>query len=206
MPRYVSVFALLLVIGLPAGLGAQGTRFGIAFGPSFVGGGDSRTLVDFNGSNVTGADQSGLHFRAFAEFPLSAPTLSFRTEVFYNTLHSRPNTYAVVNNGTGATALTDRTFGLTGNFVATLKPEASVTPFFLLGMGVFGSMLGTNPDPMSSQVTATRGGMGLGLQAGMGMRARLSQRSSLLFEWRYGQALNNTRGAGFMPLTVGVTF
>ena len=51
----------------------------------------------------------------------------------------------------------------------------------------------------------TRGGMGLGLQTGVGLSIRAGKRSVLL-EWRYGQALNNTRGVGFMPLTLGVMF
>ena len=49
------------------------------------------------------------------------------------------------------------------------------------------------------------GGMGLGLQTGVGLRVRAGKRNVLL-EWRYSQALNNTRGVGFMPLTLGVMF
>src|SRR2546425_3304769 len=63
--------------------------------------------------------------------------------------------------------------------------------------------LGSNPDQQSSAVVVTRGGMGLGLQTGAGLRIRTGQHS-LLLEWRYGQALNNTRGVAFMPLTAGV--
>src|SRR2546425_6370065 len=65
--------------------------------------------------------------------------------------------------------------------------------------------LGSNPDQQSSAVVVTRGGMGLGLQTGAGLRIRTGQHS-LLLEWRYGQALNNTRGVAFMPLTAGVVF
>src|SRR5881397_256792 len=108
-------------------------------------------------------------------------------------------------NGSGAAALSDRTLGLTGNFVASLIPQAGVSPYFLLGAGVFGSLLGTNPDQQSSEVVVTRGGMGLGLQTGVGLRIRMGQHS-LLLEWRYGQALNNTRGIAFMPLTAGIVF
>src|SRR5439155_1288786 len=75
----------------------------------------------------------------------------------------------------------------------------------LVDAGGFGSLLGTNPDQQSSEVVVTRGGMGLGLQTGVGLRIRMGQHS-LLLEWRYGQALNNTRGIAFMPLTAGIVF
>lgn len=94
---------------------------------------------------------------------------------------------------------------MTGNFVASLSPQARVSPYFLFGAGVFRSTLGTNSDPQSRDVVISRRGMGLGLQFGVGMRVRIQQRDFLL-EWRYGQAVNNTRGSAFMPLTVGILF
>ncbi len=190
---------------IPVLLQAQRARFGLAAGTSLVGGGDSRALVDAGGFNVTGADHAGFHVRGMAEVPLGSAAFAFRAELFYNSLHSRPNSVASVGSGTGAAALSDRTFGLTGNFVASLIPQAGVSPYFLLGAGAFGSLLGTNPDQQSSAVVVTRGGMGLGLQTGVGLRIRMGQHS-LLLEWRYGQALNNTRGVAFMPLTAGVVF
>ena len=126
---------LLAVLVASAPLQAQKTRFGFAVGKGFVGSGDSRTLVNINGDTVTGADQAGLHVRAFAVVPLSS----------------------------------------------------------------------TNPDPQSTEVAESLGGMGLGRQTGIGLRVRMGQRN-LLLEWRYSQALNNTRGAASMPLTVGITF
>jgi hypothetical protein len=200
---FLSVFAVLSTA--PPLLPAQSPRFGIAAGKSFVGGGDSRTLVDAGGFNVTGADQAGFHIRGMAEVPLNSAAFAFRAEVFYNALHSRPNTVAIVGSGSGAAALYDRTFGLAGSFVASLSSQARVSPYFLLGAGAFLSRLGTNPDPQSGQAVLTRSGMGLGLQTGVGLRVRAGRRSVLL-EWRYGQALNNTRGVGFMALTVGVMF
>src|SRR5207247_1114644 len=116
------------------------------------------------GFNVTGADHAGFRVRGMAEVPLGSAAFAFRAELFYNSLHSRPNSVASVGSGTGAAALSDRTFGLTGNFVASLIPQAGVSPYFLLGAGAFGSLLGTNPDQQSSAVLVTRGAMGLGLQ------------------------------------------
>jgi len=203
--RLLFLRVLTLLCAAPPLLAAQRPRFGIAAGKSFVGGGDSRTLVDAGGFNVTGADQAGFHIRGMAEVPLNSAAFAFRAEVFYNSLHSGPNTVAIVGSGSGAAALYDRTFGLAGSFVASLNPPARVSPYFLLGAGAFLSWLGTNPDPQSNQAVLTRGGMGLGLQTGVGLRIRAGKRSVLL-EWRYGQALNNTRGVGFMPLTLGVMF
>jgi hypothetical protein len=60
-------------------------------------------------------------------------------------------------------------------------------------------------DPQRGDVAISRNGMGLGLQTGVGVRFRIGQQS-LLVDWRYGQALNNTRGVGFMPLTIGIMF
>src|SRR5947199_7566604 len=203
--RLLFLRVLTPLYAAPLLLAAQGPRFGIAAGKSFVGGGDSRTLVDAGGFNVTGADQAGFHIRGMAEVPLNSAAFAFRAELFYNTLHSHPNSVAIVGSGSGAAELYDRTLGLTGNFVASLIPQAGVSPYFLLGAGVFGSLLGTNPDQQSSEVVVTRGGMGLGLQTGVGLRIRMGQHS-LLLEWRYGQALNNTRGIAFMPLTAAVVF
>lgn len=174
-------------------------------GKGFVGGGDSKTLVDINGDTVTGADKAGLHLRVFAEIPLNSPSFAFQGELFYNRLTSFSNSWAVVNGSIGKAALEDQTMGLAGSFIGTINPKAGVSPYFLLGAGIFASKLGTNPDPQSSEVVQSRGGMGLGLQTGIGLRVRMGQRN-LLLEWRYSQALNNTRGAAFMPLTVGLTF
>jgi hypothetical protein len=80
-----------------------------------------------------------------------------------------------------------------------------VAPYFLFGAGVVKSSLGTNSDPQSHDVVISRGGIGLGLQTGMGLRFRI-QRTDLLVEWRYAQTLNNTRGSAYWPLTVGIKF
>jgi len=204
MPRRIVVFPLVAALCMPTLAQGQGPRFGIAVGQGFAGG-DSRVLVDAGGFNVTGAGQAGLHIRGMAEWPLSSPAFAFRAEIFYNRLHSNPNTIAFVGGTTAQTALTDRTSGVTGSFIASLSPHSRVSAYFLLGGGVFRSTLGTNSDPQSRDVTISRGGMGLGLQAGVGMRVRI-QRRDFLVEWRYGQALNNTRGMAFMPLTVGIMF
>ena len=204
----MSRFSLLLVLATlfaSVPLQAQRARFGIAVGKGFVGGADSKTAVYLNGDSVTGGDQAGLHLRAFAEVPLNSPSFKFRGELFDNRMTSYSNSWAIVGNGIVKAALEDRTIGLTGSFIAAIKPGARVSPYFLLGAGVFASKLGTNSDPQSSQVVMTRSGMGLGLQTGMGLNVRLGQRD-LQFEWGYRQALNNTRGAAVMPLTVGIVF
>lgn len=205
MSRHVALFPLVAALCMPILAQAQGPRFGIAVGQGFVGGGDSRVLVDAGGFNITGSGQAGVHVRGFAEWPLNSTAFAFRAELFHNRLHSNPNTCAVVGRSCATSALTDRTTGLTGNFVASLNSSAGVSPYFLFGAGVFASSLGTNPDPQSGDVVISRRGMGLGLQMGVGMRLRI-QRRDFLVEWRYGQALNNTRGSAFMPLTVGIMF
>ncbi|MFL5492950.1 MAG: hypothetical protein ACJ8DC_01060 [Gemmatimonadales bacterium] len=187
-------------IAVAGPLAAQGPRWGLLIGRSLVGGGDSRTLV---GSAVTGADQAGLHLRAFADLPLEATPLSLRAEIFYNRLTSGPNTFDAGVNGKAA--LVDQTIGLTGSLVATPSRRSAVAPYFSLGAGVFTTRLGHNPDPQSTQITSTYRGMGLGLAAGGGVRVRLG-RPTLLVDWRYYQALYNTRGSSFMPLSIGLAF
>lgn len=56
-----------------------------------------------------------------------------------------------------------------------------------------------------TEITATRGGMGMGLTAGGGLRIRTGG-PTLLLDWRYYQALNNTRGSAFTRFSVGVSF
>jgi hypothetical protein len=191
------IFAQLCVA---APLLAQNPSFGIFLGRSLVGGGDSRTLV---GSGVSGGDQAGLHVRAFGDLQFEATPFSFRAELFYNRLTSGPSTYDAGVNGKAA--LVDRTAGLTGSFVASTSQHARVAPYFSLGAGLFTTMLGHNPDGMSTVVTETYRGMGLGLVAGGGLRVRLG-RPTLLFDWHYYQSLYNTRGSSFMPVSIGVGF
>ena len=179
---------------------AQGPSFGVFLGHSLVGGGDSRILV---GSGVTGGSQAGLHLRAFADLPFETTPLSLRAELFYNRLTSDATTY---DAGVGAkAALLDRTVGLTGSFVASTSRAARVAPYFSLGAGLFTTKLGHNPDDRSSVITETYQGMGLGIVAGGGLRVRLG-RPTLLLDWHYYQALYNTRGSSFMPLSIGLGF
>jgi hypothetical protein len=191
---------LTSVLGWLEPLSAQRPQFGGLIGHSLVGGGDSRTFV---GSGVTGASQAGLHLRAFADLPFERSPLSFRAELFYNRLTSGPNTFDAGVNA--KSALLDRTIGLTGSFVATTSRSAGVAPYFSMGMGLFTTHLGHNPNDLSPVVTETYSGMGLGLVAGAGLRVRLG-RPQLLLDWRYYQALYNTRGSSFMPFSVGLAF
>jgi hypothetical protein len=190
--------ALQLALVVP--IAAQAPNFGMFLGRSLVGGGDSRVLV---GSGVTGGDQAGLHLRGFVDLPLEATPFSFRTELFYNRLTSGSNTYDVSVNGKAA--LVDRTAGLTGSFVASTRRHARVAPYFSFGAGLFTTTLGHNPEVGSPIVTETYSGMGLGLVAGGGLRIRMG-RPTLLLDWHYYQALYNTRGSSFMPISIGVGF
>lgn len=194
------VALLIAAFGFAGHLTAQSPHVGFLIGRSLVGGGDNRTLV---GSGVTGADQAGLHLRGFAELPLERSPFSFRAELFYNRLTSGPSTFDAGVNGKAA--LVDRTMGLTGSFVATTSHRSAVAPYFSLGAGLFTTKLGHNPDILSTTVTQTYRGMGMGLAAGAGLRVRLG-RPELLIDWRYYQALYNTRGSSFMPLSIGVAF
>src|SRR5437899_1268521 len=123
MSRSIVLFPLAATLCMPTLSQGQGPRFGIAIGKGLVAG-DSRVVVDAGNFNVTGAGQSGLHIRGTAEWPLSAPAFTFRAELFYNRLYSNPNTYAFVGDSIATAALTDRTAGLTGSFVAWLSPQA----------------------------------------------------------------------------------
>jgi hypothetical protein len=191
---------LALPLFLFSTLSAQRPSFGGFIGYSLVGGGDSRTLV---GSGVSGADQAGLHLRAYADFPLEGSSFNLRTELFYNRLTSGSSTYD--GNVNGKAALSDETVGLTGSFVAATSRTAKVAPYFSLGAGVFGTSLGHNPDPTSAAVTETYSGMGLGLVAGGGLRIHVG-RPTLQIDWHYYQALYNTRGSSFMPISIGFGF
>jgi hypothetical protein len=204
MSRCIVLFPLVATLCIPTLSQGQGPRFGIAIGQGIVAG-DSRVVVDAGNFNVTGAGQAGLHIRGMAEWPLNSTAFAFRAEFFYNRLHSSPNTYAVVGDSIATAALTDRTVGIMGNLVASLAPNAGVSPYFVFGAGVVKSSLGTNSDPLSNDVVISRGGFGLGLQTGMGLRFRV-QRTDFLVEWRYAQVLNNTRGSAYWPLTVGIRF
>jgi hypothetical protein len=191
---------LALPLFLFSTLSAQRPSFGGFIGYSLVGGGDSRTLV---GSGVSGADQAGLHLRACADFPLEGSSFNLRTELFYNRLTSGSSTYD--GNVNGKAALSDETVGLTGSFVAATSRTAKVAPYFSLGAGVFGTSLGHNPDPTSAAVTETYSGMGLGLVGGGGLRIHVG-RPTLQIDWHYYQALYNTRGSSFMPISIGFGF
>ena len=204
MSRCIVLFPIVATLCIPTLSQGQGPRFGISIGKGIVAG-DSRVVVDAGNFNVTGAGQAGIHIRGMSEWPLGSTAFTFRAELFYNALHSSPNTYAVVGDSIATAALTDRTLGLTGNFVAWVNPKAGVSPYFVLGAGVVKSSLGTNSDPQSNDVVISRGGFGLGLETGMGLRFRV-QRTDFLVEWRYAQSLNNTRGSAYWPLTVGIMF
>jgi hypothetical protein len=200
MHRALAFLILSLQLGIVTPLLAQHPSFGFLIGRSLVGGGDSRTLV---GEGVTGGDQPGPHFRAYADLPFEATGFSFRAELFFNRLTSSPSTYDASVNGKAA--LVDRTAGLTGSFVAALGPQHKVSPYFSLGAGLFTTMLGHNPDGVSSTVTQEYRGMGMGLVAGGGLQIRLGG-PKLLLDWHYYQALYNTRGSSFMPFSVGLGF
>ena len=197
---YVVTLGCSIVLCQPAQ--AQ-TTYGLMLGRSLVGGGDSRTLVDMNGIPVTGAGQAGVHLRGMIDLPMSSTPFSLRAEVFYNRLSSNANAYSGVGAATAQSALTDRTIGITGSIIARTARSARLTPYFALGAGVFGTQLGSNPDPFDGNVTVTRSGMGLGMTVGAGIEWKMGA-NSLLFDWRYFQGLYNTRGSSFMPISIGL--
>ena len=197
----LALIAILQSVPLAAQL-APRPQFGGMIGYSLVGGGDSRTVV---GTGVTGAGRAGLHLRGFVSLPLAARAFSFQGELFYNRLTSGANTYAIVGPLSARSALVDKTLGLTGSFVASTSYSARVAPYFAFGAGLFTSSLGSNPDPLGTEVTHTDHGMGFGLVAGGGVRWRIG-RPTLLLDWRYYQALHRTRGSSFMPFSVGLAF
>jgi hypothetical protein len=197
----LALIAILQSAPLAAQL-APRAQFGGVIGYSVVGGGDSRAVV---GTGVTGAGRAGLHLRGFVSLPLAARALSFQGELFYNRLTSGANTYAIVGALSARSALVDQTLGITGSFVASTSHSARVAPYFALGAGLFTSSLGSNPDPLGTEVTHTDHGMGFGLVAGGGVRWRIG-RPTLLLDWRYYQALHSTRGSSFMPFSVGLAF
>src|SRR4051812_43967467 len=108
MRRALAFLILSLQLGLVVPLVAQHPSFGFLIGRSLVGGGDSRSLV---GDGVTGGDQPGPHYRAYADLPIQATGFSFRAELFFNRLTSGPSTYDASLNGKAA--LVDQTAGLT---------------------------------------------------------------------------------------------
>jgi len=80
-----------------------------------------------------------------------------------------------------------------------------VKPYALLGAGMYATSLGTNPEAGATEATHFKNGLGLGLHVGVGLEWSVN-RTQMFTEWRYQQALHQTRGAAFMPLVVGVKF
>ena len=162
MGRVLPLLILSLQLSAITPLVAQHPSFGFLIGRSLVGGGDSRALV---ANSVTGGDQPGPHFPAFADLPVETTAFSVRAELFYNKLTSGSNTYDALG---GKAALVDRTAGLTGGFVATLGRQHTVSPYFSLGAGVFTTTLGHNPEGNSSQVTEEFSGSFMPFSIGLG--------------------------------------
>lgn len=185
---------------LPTLATAQSTRVGLSGGLNFVGGGASRIGVDVSGTTVTGADRQGHYFSAFMERTAGGP-MGVRLEAFYSRLTSGRQTWSPE----GRPALRDETFGAATTLTYALRQRASLTPYTLLGAGLYATSLGTNPDPSASEATQTARGMGLGLHVGAGLEWQVDG-AHLFAEWRFQQALHQTRGAAFMPFVLGVKF
>lgn len=200
---YRCLVCFSLITWLPHVAEAQRMRFGVAVGGSLVAGNDFRRVVSFGGFPVTGANRAGYHLRGIGE--VSFAQHAFRVEIFYNQLSSSPNSWVGRGNDGGMAALSDRTMGVTTNLVGSFTSSKTIRPYFLLGAGPFISTLGTNPDRQSDQVVSDRTGLGIGIQAGLGLRVRAGTRDALV-EWRFSQALNETRGVAFLPVTLGVVF
>jgi len=204
--RYSVLFVAAGLSGLlfVPSLTAQRARFGVVVGHS-VPAGDTRTIIDNGTDSTTGVGEPGLHLRGFVEVPLAASSFSFRGEVFFNRLTGGPNTYAFVGGRNAKVALLDQAVGFTGSFVTTTSSSAAIAPYFSLGAGLVLTTLGYNPNPGEESVTHTQGGLGLGMVMGAGLRIRTGG-PTVLMDVRYYQALNNTRGSAFLPLSIGVVF
>jgi|CXWL01.1.fsa_nt_gi hypothetical protein len=198
-PRVALIAAAILVA--PTVTHAQSTRVGFSGGLNFVGGGASRTGVDVGGTTVTGADRQGKYVSAFLERHGDAGPLGMRLEAFYGRLTSGRQTWSPK----GRPALRDETFGAVATLVYSLSSGRDLTPYTLLGAGLYATSLGTNPDPSASTVSQTARGMGLGMHVGAGLEWQV-RRTHFFAEWRFQQALHQTRGGAFMPFVLGVKF
>jgi hypothetical protein len=208
MLRLRLALPLLALLLLPALLPAQEAHFGLLLGPSFVGGGDSRTIASTAQGSLTGADQSGLNVRLFVDFPLQARGLTLRMDAFYNRLTSADNTASIVGPVSATAAATDRTVGAVGSLLIQPAPNHRLSPYFAGGLGFFHTTLTGHfvQDPSIPPAKATAGGMGLGIVGGIGLTCRLGRSTALVLDWRYHQGLHNQRGSAFMPLTFGFRF
>ena len=200
MPTFRATLLAALVT-VPAVVSAQSTRIGVSGGLNFVGGGSSKIGVDINGSPVTGGDRQGQFFSVFLERQTEGAPTSLRLEAFHGRLTSGPNT----SNSFGRAALRDATYGAAATLAYSLGSGSGMKPYALLGAGMYATSLGTNPEAGATEVTQSKNGMGLGLHVGVGLEWSLN-RTQVFTEWRYQQALHQTRGAAFMPLVVGVKF
>jgi opacity protein-like surface antigen len=201
--------ALATVVSFGASrLQAQRPSVGVIIGASFVGSAGSRTLVQADGTVLTGADQDGLHAGVTADFPLHRSPLSLRVDAFYNHLTSADPVFAMAAGQLAPSATTDRTLGLTGSLVLSAR-HTGITPYARLGTGFFfshleSSVLTSAGFPVIRHVTAD--GTGLGFVAGAGLALQPWSGPTVLLDWSYLQALNHTRGVGFMPVSIGVRF
>jgi hypothetical protein len=168
----------VLAVAMPLVAQEKETRFGVAGGLNFVGGGASKIGVDIAGTQVAGADRGGQFVAAFLEHRSA---------------------------GIGRSALRDNTFGVAATMSYALRNGPGLTPYVLLGAGIYASSLGTNPDANASEVTQTRNAMGLGAHVGAGLQWNVGKRQ-MFAELRFHQALHQARGAAFMPLVVGLKF
>jgi hypothetical protein len=192
---------LSVVVLLPTVSRAQTTSIGVAGGLNFVGGGSSKIAVDVGGLPVTGGDRQGGFFAAFLERRTDGSPASMRLELFHGRLTSGPKS----GNGLGRAALQDFTYGAAATMAYSLSSGTGIRPYTLLGAGLYATSLGTNAVPGATEVTETRRGIGLGLHLGLGAEWRVS-RTRMFAEWRYQQALHETRGSAFMPFIVGLKF
>jgi opacity protein-like surface antigen len=192
----------VLAVAMPLVAQEKETRFGVAGGLNFVGGGASKIGVDIAGTQVAGADRGGQFVAAFLEHRRAGSLIGLRLEGFYSGLSSGPKT---VSAGIGRSALRDNTFGVAATMSYALRNGPGLTPYVLLGAGIYASSLGTNPDANASEVTQTRNAMGLGAHVGAGLQWNVGKRQ-MFAELRFHQALHQARGAAFMPLVVGLKF
>ncbi|MGH7629512.1 MAG: hypothetical protein ACREOF_08975 [Gemmatimonadales bacterium] len=175
----------------------------------------SRTLVDASaGLTVVEAPPALPAAISLDSTPAPLPTwaiaatpLSIRLDAFYNRLTTGPQTVGFVDGQFAPTARVDRTLGLAGSLVAATSHSAAVAPYVSLGAGFFVSHLNGDVAGSGAGLTpVTLDAVGLGVAAGGGVALRFWSGPQVLVDWRYHQALTNTRGGGFMPLSIGLRF
>jgi hypothetical protein len=194
MSAYHLLAVALVFFARPA---AAQTKFGASLGPNFIldlG----RPHVMNAGFPLTGGSTEGVNVAGFAERG------AVRLEVMYNRLKSIPSSWHFITPDSIARhAMLDEAIALNGVGILPLARSRRISFYLAGGAGVVYSRLGTNPQPGDPQITQRETGIGLGLNAGIGLRVHFSA-MELMLESRLFRSLNEVRGRSFVPIQLGV--